>query len=321
MAIPRAGNLFWTLRRSVEAEAVLDAAESTAVDQETQGALTAMRCEFDASLGRPRPAVEAGMQALATPSLADQAVIMVACGMVGAGAVLGQMDMVRRIAPLGYEAAARSFDAGIMKFGLSDLHILALRLSGDVRETERIARERRAESVNVPGPPQLMGLVLLGQAALAAGRVRRAARWLREARAGLTSVATHEFQFRCPLHLTQALAIAGEATAARQMLTELEAERHPAYGLMEPDTVLARAWVAAAEGATTEAVAVARRAAELAGDRDAPAYEVLALQTVVCLGDATVADRLAELADWCRGRAHLPPQRTPRRGPRATATH
>ncbi|MFC7618179.1 LuxR C-terminal-related transcriptional regulator [Actinokineospora soli] len=78
-------------------------------------------------------------------------------------------------------------------------------------------------------------------------------------------------------------------------------DTHPAYTFLEPDTGLARAWVSAAEGAVTEAIALARAAADLAARQDAPAFEVHALHTAVRLGDRTTADRLAALADVVEG--------------------
>jgi ATP/maltotriose-dependent transcriptional regulator MalT len=209
---------------------------------------------------------------------------------------LGRVDEVRRVADLAYQAAARSFDAGVIRFGVSDLHILAMRLSGHIRDAEQIAQQRRDETEDTPGPPQLMALVLSGQADLAAGHVRTAIRRLREARAGLMSLETHEFLCRCQVHIAQALGMAGEASEARSVLAELERRWHPAYTVMEPDRLLARAWVSAAEGATTEAIAAAHDAAELARSRDQPAYEVVALHTAACFGDRGVADRLAALA-------------------------
>ncbi|MGH8933403.1 MAG: helix-turn-helix transcriptional regulator [Egibacteraceae bacterium] len=52
----------------------------------------------------------------------------------------------------------------------------------------------------------------------------------------------------------------------------------------------------AAEGAISQAVALAHDAAAAAAAADQQAYEVLALQSAVCFGDPTVAGRLAELA-------------------------
>ncbi|MEV6110645.1 AAA family ATPase, partial [Streptomyces sp. NPDC051940] len=301
VAVPRAANLLWTLRSPQRSEAVLAAALPEAKDDAARAALEAVRSALDASQARPRAALETGLRVCAAPQAPDQAVVMAACGVAAAGAVLGRLDDVRRVAPLGYRAAARSFDAGVMSFGLADLHILALRLAGDVRAAEEIAGERWDASAEVPGPARLMGRVLLGQAALASGRVRTAVDRLREARAGLESLAAHEFRHRCRLHLTQALALSGDAPGARRMLTELLADEHPAYRVLAPDVVLARAWVAAAEGSTSEAAGAAREAAELARTQDAPAYEVLALQTAVCFGDRAAADRLAELAPLVQG--------------------
>ena len=65
-----------------------------------------------------------------------------------------------------------------------------------------------------------------------------------------------------------------------------------------PDDLLARAWGAAAEGSTTEALGHAVAAADLARETGAPAYEVLAWQTAVQFGDATAAlPRLTALAE------------------------
>jgi DNA-binding NarL/FixJ family response regulator len=292
----RAGNLFWPLGRAMQAEEVLDATLASVHDADMHALLTAMRAAFDTSLGRPKQGLDTGRRILAHPTLDDQGVVLAAIAVVGAAMGLGRLDEARRVADLGYQAAARSFNAGVIRFGLSDLHILAMRLSGHIQEAERVAQHRLAETEDIPGPPQLMALVLSGQADLAAGRLRTAVRRLREARAGLMSLETHEFLCRCQVHLTQALGMTGEVAEAGRMLAELERRWHPAYTVMEPDRLLARAWVCAAEGASTEAIAAAHEAAELARGRDQPAYEVVALQAAACFGDRGVADRLAMLA-------------------------
>ena len=234
------------------------------------------------------------------PGLPDIAVLLAASGVAAGGAVLGQVALVKRVAERGYEAAAKAAEGGIPRFGLADWHILALRLSGDVRGAEDVARQVRRWTVDVLGPARLMGLVLIGQAELARGRVRTAERWLREAWAGLRD-SSHEFRFRCRMHLTQALALQGDAAAARELLGDLEADRHPAYTLMEPEIELARAWVVASEGAISEAVVAAHAAADLAHGRSSAAYEVLALQTALGFGDHTVGGRLIELAGMVEG--------------------
>ena len=81
----------------------------------------------------------------------------------------------------------------------------------------------------------------------------------------------------------------------------MTAARHPLFVYLEPDVLLAGAWVAAAEGGVSEAVALARQAAEVAASQHQPAVEVVALHTAVCFGDRTVADRLAQLATQVDG--------------------
>ncbi len=295
----RLGNLFWTLRRTDEAESLLTQRLERPEGQ-TPSLFTAFRVAFDASLGRARRAVDTGIALLEVPGLPAIAVLLTASGVAAGGAVLGQVALVTRVAEQGYEAATKAAEGGIPRFGLADWHILALRLSGDVRGAEDVAQQVRRWTVDVLGPARFMGLVLMGQAELARGRVRTAERWLREAWAALRD-SGHEFRFRCRMHLTQALALQGDVVAARELLEDLEADRHPAYTLMEPEIALARAWVVASEGATSEAVAAAHAAADLARSRSSPAYEVLALQTALGFGDHTVGGRLAELARVVEG--------------------
>jgi DNA-binding NarL/FixJ family response regulator len=79
------------------------------------------------------------------------------------------------------------------------------------------------------------------------------------------------------------------------------AAQHPTYVYLEPDVKLAQAWVAAAEGGVSEAVAMARKAAEAAASQDQLAVEVVALHTAVCFGDRAVADRLTQLTTQVDG--------------------
>lgn len=107
------------------------------------------------------------------------------------------------------------------------------------------------------------GLVVLdlGRVLDAARRFQKAAGELRGMHPVWSYVAT--------VSRAVALGMAGQAESARQALTEAQAQRHPSLVFREPDWVLARAWVAAAEGAVGEARSAAREAALAAGDGDA----------------------------------------------------
>jgi DNA-binding CsgD family transcriptional regulator len=95
--------------------------------------------------------------------------------------------------------------------------------------------------------------------------------------------------------------MAGQVGAAKRALAELDENRHPAFVFLEPELLLARAWVAAAGGSLSQALALAREAADLAAGAGQLAYEVLALQTAVGFGDRGSADRLATLATKMHG--------------------
>jgi DNA-binding CsgD family transcriptional regulator len=296
----RAHNLFWTLRRPADAEAVLDDTGRQLTEPTARHLLAAPRAAIYADLGRPRQAVQAATEALAEASLPDHLVVLASWGLVGGLGMLGRADEIGTVSTRGYAAAARAPNAAVMRMGLSYRHMIGLKLAGYLHEAERIALEARRESEDSWFPHS--SLILLGQAALAQGNVDSALRSLREARASLDALGDiGGWLFRCRLSLTQALAMAGEVSAAKRALAELDENRHPAFAFLEPELMLAQAWVAAAEGAVSQALVHAHQAAEVAANAGQLAHEVLALQTAVGFGDRTVADRLAALATQVDG--------------------
>ena len=300
IAEQRAHNLFWTLRRLADAEAVLDDTDRQLTEPNTRHLLAAPRAAINADLGRPRKAVQAGTEALADASLPDHLVVLASWGLVGGLGMLGRADEIGAVSTRGYAAAVRAPNAAVMHRGLAYRHMIGLKLAGRLRETERIALEARRESEDSWFPHS--GLILLGQAALAQGKVDRALRWLHEARASMDALGDMGgWLFRCRLSLTQALAMAGQVNAAKRALAELDENRHVAFAFLEPEVVLARAWVAAAEGALSQALVLARQAADIAAEAGQLAYEVLALQTAVGFGDRSATDRLATLATTMHG--------------------
>ena len=151
------------------------------------------------------------------------------------------------------------------------------------------------------GLPELAN-TLVAEAELARGQVVTALRLLHEARAGLEQAGNAGgFLYFCLLSTTRALAVTGHLVAARRSLTELVAMEHPALLVLQPELLVTRAWVAAAEGTLSEAVALTHEAATVAASRGQLAHEVLALHTAACLGDGSVADRLADLATRVQG--------------------
>lgn len=300
IAEQRAHNLFWTLRRPADAEAVLDDTGKQLTDVGARRLLAAPRAAIYADLGRPHQAVQTATEALSEASLPDHLVVLASWGLVAGLGMLGRADEIAAFTARGYAAATRAPNAAVARMGLSYRHMVGLRLAGYLHEAERVALEARRETEDSWFPHS--GLVLLGQAALAKGQVDTALRWLHEARAGLDAVGDiGGWLFRCRLSLVQALAMAGEADAATRALAELEANIHPGFVFLKPEVMLAQAWVAAAEGAVSQAAVIGRQAADLAANAGQIAHEVLALETAVGFGDRDVVDRLAMLATQVDG--------------------
>lgn len=301
VAVSRVANLFWVVREPTEAAAVLTEAEGIVNDEKCRLVLAAMRSAVDAGEGRMIQAARTASLTLASGDLPAQAVMVATYGLVAALGVLGRSDEIGAAAARGYAEASRSIEVAFLQFGLGFMHIGGLRLAGYLHEAEDIARSRRQISSDMPGPAELCGIAQTAQASLAQGKVGTALLGLQEARAGLGPIESQGFGFVCLLNLTEAFAIAGDPVAARRACDQLEAERHPAFAYLEPEVLLARAWVIAAEGSTTMAAAVAVDAATQARRLGQPAHEVMALQTAVRFGDRTVADRLAQLAGMVDG--------------------
>ncbi|PSK63229.1 putative HTH-type transcriptional regulator [Micromonospora sp. MH33] len=288
--------LMWLAERPAEAAAVLDAAEDRVREDPARLQLIAVRAYLEAGLGHPARAAQAGATALAWPGLPDESVTLASCGLVAALAALGRVDELGPAAASGRIAAARSPELAFLCVPMAGWQVHGLRLAGCLHEAHAVARECRETTKGVAFAVELTN-ILLAEAELARGQVATALRLLREARAGLEGAGNAAgFLYFCLLSATRGLAVSGDRVAARRSLEELEAQQHPALLVLQPEMLLTRAWVAAAEGAVSEAVALAQEAAEVAASRGQLAHEVLALHTAVCLGDGSVADRLADLA-------------------------
>src|SRR6185437_2685093 len=161
-------------------------------------------------------------------------------------------------------------------------------------EPDQASRRYREQCQDTPGIGDVVTSAMRGAVAACRGQVKTAARWFRQSLA--SGADTGMVAFTLLVDLPGVLGMAGDAPAARQALDELDAARHHGFVYLEPELLLTRAWVAAAEGSVSEATTLARHAAELAASHPQPAVEVLALPTAVCFGDCTVADRLAVLA-------------------------
>jgi DNA-binding CsgD family transcriptional regulator len=101
--------------------------------------------------------------------------------------------------------------------------------------------------------------------------------------------------YRCEISRTMVLAMRGFTDDALAAIDRLENRRHPGWRYLHYEHSLAQAWVAACQGATSEAISTARSAAENSRANGQFAAEVMCLQTAVQFGDRSAEPRLREL--------------------------
>ncbi len=207
----------------------------------------------------------------------------------------GRTTEAAGVADAGYTVATRSFDAPHMRFNIADAHVSALLLAGQVADALQVAERVRQQAADLPGAAQLLGAAVAGRAALGAGRLDTACLLLERAAVGL-SASGHAMGWGYRYHVprTTALAIHGSTGEAAASLVALDKTRRP-FRLLDYERSLARAWVAAGQGAVSEAITVVLSAAERASANGQFAAEVVCLQTATQFGDRSAAPRLREL--------------------------
>jgi ATP/maltotriose-dependent transcriptional regulator MalT len=300
-SVNQATFLTWTLARPAEARTVLDEAEARVADADERLPLVALRSMIDGQGARPAEAERGALTVFAAVDPTADSVLMASCAMVTALATTGRADQMRAYVTRGVEAAQHATERSAFRIPLMALEMVGLRMAGYLDDASRIAAACWEEMKDIPLGAQV-GCYLMGETELARGRVASALRWLREGRAGIEPFGDiGGWRYVTLIALTRALAVTGDVAAARQSLADLDRHRHPGSAFFDPEMVLAKAWVAAAEGSTSQAIALAHDAAALAAECGQLGHEVLGLHTAVCFGDKTVADRLAELASRVDG--------------------
>jgi DNA-binding NarL/FixJ family response regulator len=301
-AIPRAATLAWGLGRPTEAKTVLETAANAVSDDAVTLELTGMHSVVDVFLGQTVRGAAVAAEVLAHPRRSSAAMDLATWGLVAAGGGLGRIDgLDEKVQQIDVRAA--SFQTGLHQAAsVASSWVRGLQLAGLLDQADRIGQHYRQLCQDTPGPGYAVTSVMCGQVAKSRGLVKTAARWFRQALAarGGADIGGWWF-FTLLVDLPGVLGMVGEAVLARQAFVEMTAARSPAFAFLDPEVLLAQAWVVASEGSVSDAVGLARRAAETAASQDQHAVEVVALHTAVCFGDRTLADRLAQLATQVDG--------------------
>jgi DNA-binding NarL/FixJ family response regulator len=295
-AIPRSANLVFGLARPTEARALLNAVLNTVSDDIAALELSAMRSVFDAFSGRTVQAAEDAAAVLAHPGCPPPAAQLATWSLAAARGAQGDLDgLAERVQWI--DTRAETFEIGLHQAVIiASSWIHGLVLAGLLDAAEEAVRGYHDRLEGTTGFGYGVTSAMSGAVAQARGKVRSAVRWFNQVLVACTP------PFMLALDLHGALGMAGDATSARDSWREMgPIAQRPGFEHVQPELQLGAAWVAAAEGSVSEALALARQAAELAASQDQPAVEVVALHTAVCFGDRTVAGRLVELATQVDG--------------------
>ena len=303
IAVARARNLFWTLDRAADADAVLQAAAAELREPAVRHELAAQRVRLTAADGRPAAALAGAGPLLGDVAVDERVRITVALGAVEALLSSGRSAEAVALAGEWLAAARRRHDdLPHAEAVLLGMRALALRLAG--RLAEATAESAHAYELlrgggRRPRPPSRR--TCSASPGWRAAASRRRLRLCRESAALLRDGDAVGMLAFALAGVAQAAAQAGDAGAARAAVAELD--RTPlGHKGFAAELGLAHAWSAAASGELSRARALARDAAAAARARGQDAYAVWALHALCRLGDpAAAAPGLAELAERVDG--------------------
>ena len=292
-AFLRASNMLWVLADPARAKELIDDA-SRATPRQARFYIDAFLTVYWFAMDEPNAATEAAID-LVLDDLPEVVGAEIAWALAEVTANAGITSEAVAIADAGYTVATREFDAPHMRFNIADAHISALLLAGRVQEALDVAERVREQATNLPGAAQFLGAAIAGRAALGAGRVRTARVMLDRAAEAFSS-SGHEIGWGYRYHVPRmiALAIDGSTDEAAAALAVHDKLQRP-FRSLDHERSLARAWVAAGEGAVSEAITVLLSASERAAAKGQFAAEVICLQAATQFGDCSGACRLREL--------------------------
>jgi DNA-binding CsgD family transcriptional regulator len=299
----RAANLQWPLGRPDEARLVVEAALADQQSGIVVDHLKAVRAVQLAMAAQPAEAIDV-LTGIDLSVLSPLPALVGLWGLTIAHGDLGAAPRAADYAEQGYRLASRATEVTYQGVGLAEFHVCALALAGELGASAAAAERTYQQCLGAPGISRSVATAIKGMAALYSGELVTALACLQPACADFETYGdTTGVFYRFMIVLTEALARSGDLGAANRAMAKMHSSRHPAFTFVEPDALLAEAWIAANRGHVTAAQTLARRGAELAGGRGQYAREVLCLQTAVQFGDTTpeTATRLTELAGIVQG--------------------
>ncbi|HXO80712.1 MAG TPA: LuxR C-terminal-related transcriptional regulator [Mycobacterium sp.] len=296
MAFLRATNRLFTLADPVGAKELIDDA-SRAAGPQARSCIDAFLTVYWSAMGRPQVAIESSgkftWQEL--PDLVAQRVTAWALALAFGEA--GRAGEAAAAAKAGYPVPIRSFVI------ITDAHIGALLLAGHIADADAPAQTIQQRQIEFQAFQSFqVGSLAVGRAALGSGRLDTAISLLTQSIETVNdSTDSSGWGYRCRIPLTTALAMRGSIAEAAARLEALEKLRHPSWRYLDYEYAIAKAWVAAGQGAVSEAIKVSLAAAETARNNGQFGPEVMCLQTAAQFGERSCGPRLRELAAIVEG--------------------
>ena len=179
----------------------------------------------------------------------------------------------------------------------------ALLIAGHLAEARALAESEYDKAIKEESAEaQPWFSAMLAQIALNEGRVATAARQAGESAGGFRALGWAQWVRFALVMRAHALALLGDAEAARDALAELDALAVPPSELPGPEVLRARAWTEVAAGDIVEGRRRLHEAVAMARSGGAWGSESAALHDLARLGRAAeVAPRLRELAEFVEG--------------------
>ena len=297
LAYQRALNMLWALGDASRAKKLVDdAARGTSARMWIDAFLTV----YWFALDQPKEALLASKNIVLEdlPAVAGAETAWALAVML---ADTGRTAEAVAVANTGYAVASRFFDSPHMRFNIADAHVSALLLAGRIDDGLEVAERVHEQGAEMPGAAQLVCTAIAGRAALFAGRLDEACALLGNAAPALSASGNAMgWGYRYHVPYATALAMRGATEEASAVLAALKKIRRP-FRTLDYEQSLTRAWLAAGQGALTEAVTTTLSAAETAAAKGQFAAEVVCLQTAVQFGDHSGAARLSELESMVEG--------------------
>jgi DNA-binding CsgD family transcriptional regulator len=300
VAFLRSANILCAMADPTRAKRVIEEA-SRGVSPDAQGCIDAFRTVHLAAMGMPDAALKTSkdVELKRLPAVVGA---VTAWAMTLAYGDIGRTTDALSVGETGYTIARGAFDAAQMRFVLADAYVGALLLSGRIGDAVEATEALVRQSADLPGAARLLSTALAGRTELGAGRLKTSCDVLEPVvDAFFASGDTNGFGYQYHLVRTTALAMRGATVEAAAALETLARRRYPSWRYLDYAYCIARAWVAACEGALSEASEVTLTAARTAREESQFAPEVMCLQTATQFGDASGAARLQELAALVEG--------------------